>query len=87
MVPVGGGVAGVFVHPRHQETGCGRLIMEVLEAEAASQGVGTIELDVSLPSRAFYERLGYTILEEAFIDVGQGESLAYWRARKSISAA
>jgi hypothetical protein len=45
----------------------------------------SVELDVSLPSRGFYERRGYRMLEDRSIDVGEGETLDYWRAAKRLA--
>jgi hypothetical protein len=41
-------------------------------------------LSVSLPSRAFYERLGYQIIEGRSIEVGEGQHLDFWKARKML---
>ena len=80
-------ISGLFVLPDAQGGGTGSALMEELEQRAAQLGAGTIELDVSLPSRAFYEHRGYTDLEERSLDVGEGQHLDYWHARKRIGAA
>jgi hypothetical protein len=44
-----------------------------------------VVLSVSLPSKGFYEALRYEILQEAHLDVGEGQRLDYWKARKVLS--
>ena len=47
--------------------------MAELESRAKAQGITEISLNVSLPSRKFYERLGYDVLAERSFDVGEGQ--------------
>ncbi|HIJ65079.1 MAG TPA: GNAT family N-acetyltransferase [Candidatus Hydrogenedentes bacterium] len=77
-------IYGVFVAPTAQGRGHGKDIMHELETRARARGVREVTLSVSLPSRKFYEHLGYEIREEAFIDVGQGERLDFWKATKRL---
>jgi GNAT superfamily N-acetyltransferase len=75
-------IYGVFVEPRMQ--GHGRAIMRALETRAMAKGHREVVLSVSLPSRKFYEGLGYEILQEVHRDVGEGQRLDFWKARKSL---
>jgi len=77
-------IYGVFVEPRMQGHGHGRAIMRELETRAIAKGHSEVALSVSLPSRKFYEGLGYEILQEAHIDVGEGQQLDFWKAKKSL---
>jgi GNAT superfamily N-acetyltransferase len=81
---VGDHIVAVFVHPEHQRHGIGTSVMEDLERAARAAGHHSVHLDVSLPSRPFYESRGYTHLESCSIDVGVGERLDYWTAEKSL---
>ena len=81
---LGDHVSRVFVAPDAQGRGYGKAIMGALEDRARADGVAMIELSASLPSTRFYERLGYELYEEASIDVGDGETLDFWRARKPL---
>ena len=56
---VGGEILAVFVHPRLQKGGRGKALMKALENEARATGVTEIGLSISLPSKRFYESLGY----------------------------
>jgi hypothetical protein len=59
--------------------------MHELETRAKSKGYDEVVLNVSLPSRDFYEGLGYKAFEDRSIDVGEGEHLAFWDARKPLT--
>jgi len=82
---VGSDIFGVFVHPDFQHRGLGGLLMRELENQAKADGFAELELSVSLPSKGFYENLGYEILEACSIDVGDGQLLSYWKARKLLT--
>ena len=81
---VAGEIFGVFVDPDRQHSGLGKALMQDLEARARAQGYEEAVLSVSLPSRRFYESLGYTGFEERSKDLGDGERLAFWQARKAL---
>ncbi len=83
---VDGDIFGVFVHPGFQRRGYGRTIMHALEGQALQIGHDEVVLSVSLPSRAFYEGLGYEVIEDCFMDVGEGQRLDFWKARKRLKA-
>ena len=59
--------------------------MKVLENEARATGVTEIGLSISLPSKRFYESLGYKVVEERSRDVGEGQRLDFWKAAKQLS--
>ena len=84
---VEGEIFAVFVHPRFQQGGRGKALMLALEDEARAQGVTESELSVSLPSLPFYRGLGYEIVEERSRDVGEGQWLDFWKAKKRLVAA
>jgi RimJ/RimL family protein N-acetyltransferase len=81
---VGSDILGVFVHPRFQHQGYGKGIMKELEKRAALNAVGEIVLSVSLPSKRFYESLGYEMTASRSIDVGESQRLDYWEAKKMM---
>lgn len=82
----GNEILGVFVHPDHQGQGQGKAIMTELERRARAKGLSEITMNVSLPSRKFYENLGYEILDECSLDVGEGQYLNYWPGRKKLTS-
>ena len=82
---VGSDILGVFVHPRLQHQGYGKAIMKELEKKAVLNAVSEVVLSVSLPSRRFYESLGYKITGSYSTDVGEGQKLNYWEAKKELT--
>ena len=81
---VDGEILAVFVHPRLQKGGRGKALMKALENEARASGVTEIGLSISLPSRRFYESLGYKVVEEKSRDLGEGRRLDFWKAVKHL---
>ena len=81
---VGTEILGVFILPEFQNQGHGRLLMHALEHKALASGINDVELSISLPSRKFYESLGYEVIADRSFDVGEGQKLDYWSARKAL---
>ncbi|MBN1625083.1 MAG: GNAT family N-acetyltransferase [Deltaproteobacteria bacterium] len=82
---IGSEIIGVFVHPDHQRQGYGKAIMTHLEKKAMEKKIPKLTLSISLPSRQFYERLGYKVLDNCVLDVGGGECLKYWIGEKELN--
>ena len=74
----------VFVDPAFQKLGFGKVIMQKLEEKAFSTGLSVVKLDASLPSKRFYDSLGYVTLEETFLEVENGKKLDYYKMEKSL---
>jgi GNAT superfamily N-acetyltransferase len=81
---VGNEIARVFIEPEFQKCGFGKLIMQKLEEKALSQGINIVKLDASLPSKKFYDLLGYVTLEETFLEVENRKKLHYYKMEKSL---
>jgi RimJ/RimL family protein N-acetyltransferase len=81
---VGADILGVFVHPRYQHRGYGKAIMKELEKRAVLHAVSAVVLSVSLPSKRFYESLGYEMTASRSVDVGESQRLDYWEAEKTL---
>jgi GNAT superfamily N-acetyltransferase len=77
-------ITAVFVDPDRQRFGFGQLLMQDLEERARKSGIGETVISVSLPSKKFYERLGYQIVEKRCKDLGDGQSLIFWKAKKTM---
>jgi GNAT superfamily N-acetyltransferase len=76
----------VFVAPDSQARGYGEAIMSLLEERARAAGIAGVALSASLPSKGFYDHLGYETLGEASIDVGNGKTLDFYKMKKSLEA-
>ena len=77
-------IVRVFVCPSSQKYGFGKLIMRKLEEKALSRCIEVVKLDASLPSKKFYDLLGYVTLEEAFVEVGNNKKLDYYKMQKIL---
>ncbi|MDQ2076389.1 GNAT family N-acetyltransferase [Marinimicrobium sp. ABcell2] len=77
-------IYGVFVSPASQRTGFGRLIMEHLEEQLRKAGHRHSKLSISLPSRTFYESMGYKVINEVNREVDAGHYLRFWKAEKQL---
>jgi putative acetyltransferase len=74
----------VFVDPEFQKQGFGKLVMNNLEEKAFSTGICKVSLDASLPSKKFYDSLGYTTCEKTYVEVDNGEKLHYYKMDKAL---
>ncbi len=81
---VGNEIKRVFVDPTFQKQGFGRQIMADLERTAVAAGIKVVKLDASLPSKAFYDRLGYVTIAPAFLPVGNGQRLDFFQMQKTL---
>ncbi|MBN2181840.1 MAG: GNAT family N-acetyltransferase [Sedimentisphaerales bacterium] len=82
---IGNEIVRVFIDPAFQKSGFGKLVMQKLEENALSKGINIVKLDASLPSKVFYDLLGYVTLEETFIEVGDNKRLDYYKMRKILA--
>lgn len=77
----------VFVNPKFQKRGLGKLIMNKLEDKAVSTGVEKVNLDASLPSKKFYDSLGYKTREKPYVKLKNDKKLHYYKMDKALTAA
>jgi GNAT superfamily N-acetyltransferase len=82
---VGDEIVRVFIDPTFQKHGFGKLIMSKLEEKAFSLGIDVIKLDASIPAKKFYDALGYTTLEETFLELKGNKRLDYYKMQKSLT--
>jgi N-acetylglutamate synthase-like GNAT family acetyltransferase len=81
---VGDEIKRVFVDPMAQRRGAGRRIMRYLEEKARSLGIATVRLDASLPSKAFYDTLGYVTIEKTFLPLENDRRLDFFKMQRSL---
>lgn len=58
------------VGPEHQGKGCGRRIMEAVEARLTAEGVTHFSMHARMSAVGFYQKLGYSKSGEEFTEVG-----------------
>lgn len=54
----------------HRKKGCGVLIMNALESYARDKAFPIMKLNAQTQAIPFYERIGYSIVSEEFLDAG-----------------
>jgi len=77
-------VEAVFIDPELQGRGLGKAIMDHLEAIGRDNGFNEFTLEASTPARAFYESLGYAVLEAAAVPVDNGKTLDYFKMVRKV---
>lgn len=77
-------IFGMFVLPKYQGRGIGRMLMDALENQIKADGFTEAVLSMSLPSEGFYRSRGYVDFEEYSRDVGGGEILVFSDASKRL---
>jgi ribosomal protein S18 acetylase RimI-like enzyme len=60
--------------PSQQGKGTGRFLLDYILKEIKQQGAVSLQLQVNRYNKAkdFYEKLGFTVIEEADFDIGNG---------------
>lgn len=67
--PTAARIRQMAVAPAHQGKGLGRTVMLELEKSLRVRGFRTLELDARAAAVGFYEKLGYCIVGDEFIEV------------------
>lgn len=64
----------LYVLPSQQGKGTGRFVIDYLEKFMSSAGAGALHLNVNRQNSAkkFYEKLGFTVIDEEDTDIGNG---------------
>ncbi|WP_175638317.1 GNAT family N-acetyltransferase [Metabacillus schmidteae] len=60
----------ICVLSANRKNGAGRIIVEKLEEIAIQQGVSKLKLNAQTHAISFYEKLGYEVVSEEFMDAG-----------------
>lgn len=65
-----GKVERICVLKDQRNTGAGKAIMEKIEEYAKSEGLRALKLNAQTQAIPFYEKLGYEVVSEEFLDAG-----------------
>ncbi len=57
------------VHPSFQKSGIGRMMVHFYEEEARLRGIENIEFHARKTAVLFYQKLGYTVVSNEFLEV------------------
>jgi N-acetylglutamate synthase-like GNAT family acetyltransferase len=79
-----GELRACYVSPYHGGKGIGRAIVRELERIARSNRIQSLWLDSSLTAEAFYESLGYAVLERGEHMLGSGVKMACVKMSKGL---
>lgn len=76
----------LYVLPRAQGHGAGKLLLDAVHSEVKELGGETIDLNVNKfnPAKLFYERAGYAVLREEVLDIGKGFVMDDFVMRKTL---
>jgi ribosomal protein S18 acetylase RimI-like enzyme len=69
LSPTDARIRQMAVSPVHQRRGLGKRIMNELEANLRSRGFTNLVLHARASAVGFYEKLGYTVIGDEFMDV------------------
>lgn len=69
LSPTDARIRQMAVSPSHRRKGLGRRILEELETTLKARGFRHFVLDARTSAAGFYERLGYTVVGEEFLEV------------------
>jgi GNAT superfamily N-acetyltransferase len=81
---VGNYVSRVFVGNGYRGLGYGKMIALEIEQQALARGINQLELDASLTSRSFWERLGWRVTARE-VEMVEDEPLEYYKMIKVLA--
>jgi ribosomal protein S18 acetylase RimI-like enzyme len=76
----------IYVLPSQQGKGTGRFLLDHILEEIKQNGAAALQLQVNRYNKArnFYEKLGFTVIEEADFDIGNGYFMNDYVMEKAI---
>lgn len=77
-------ITGVYVHPDWTGEGVGSALLERIEQDARERGVTELDLLSTVTAKTFYERHGYTVVEETMREIDD-QALDVYRMEKALS--
>jgi N-acetylglutamate synthase-like GNAT family acetyltransferase len=80
----GSNIRRVFVSPRYQHSGVGKLLVRDLEKKASIKQLTVVDLEASLSSKLFWESLGFIVREADYVPVRNKRKLCYYKMFKTL---
>lgn len=77
-------ISRVFVASDFQRRGVGKLIMSHLEKRAAENEIMVVYLTSTAVSKAFYESLGYSVIDGEIFSSERSPAIGYFRMKKVL---
>ena len=76
----------IYIHQSKQGKGYGKLLIDFTEKEIKQNGAKILELNVNRNNKAlaFYKKLGFSIIREEDIDIGQGFLMEDYVMQKEV---
>lgn len=65
-----GKVERICIDKEYREKGIGKILMEAIEHEAKQRGMKAFKLNAQLQAVEFYQKLGYKVCSDEFLDAG-----------------
>ncbi|PTY75874.1 GNAT family N-acetyltransferase [Heyndrickxia sporothermodurans] len=65
-----GKVERICILPAYRGKGAGKIVMDAIEQYATQQDVHVLKLNAQTHAIPFYEKLGYKVISEEFMDAG-----------------
>jgi len=81
---LGTNVRRLFISPKHQGQGTGKIIAAKLERKAKSAGLEKLDLSASLKSRWFWEAMGFVSSGEFALPVSNDKKLIFYEMVKKL---
>jgi diamine N-acetyltransferase len=76
----------IYIHPNHQGKGAGKVLLNYIINDITSNNAAAMELNVNRHNKAlhFYQKLGFEIIKEEDIDIGNGYFMNDYVMRKVL---
>ncbi|WP_205512054.1 GNAT family N-acetyltransferase [Longitalea arenae] len=77
----------IYVHPHTQGLGIGKKLIDHVIEQLQTGGIHTLRLNVNRSNKArfFYEKLGFTVVKEEDIDIGNGYFMIDYIMEKKLN--
>jgi ribosomal protein S18 acetylase RimI-like enzyme len=80
----GSNIRRVFVWPKYQHNGIGKLLVNDLEKKASFEKSIIVDLEASLSSKRFWESLGFVVQREDYVLVRNNRKLDFYKMFKTL---